>query len=287
MTHPDRRRLFEPPDRRFVVLRRVDVGKRPVVVDSHVAGRASHVRARPAWRRRRIGAPQLVEQRPVDQQRMAVLAAARRPHDRRVRLVVPIDDGAHRRRRRRAARRRASRAPPPRPADRRRAARRAATTAGRARSRRFSTKRAGRPLAAKLRDDRVRVVADDDDHVVDAGVEERADDARQERLAVARAADSLWAVPCARICRPRARWRESRLAIIQCNADARIARMTDVDLHIRCQRCGTEMEMRDPGPGMPWTPDQFWVCPRAAVISGRRTRRPTARSPSQLPEPAS
>ena len=20
--------------------------------------------------------------------------------------------------------------------------------------------------------------------------------------------------------------------------------------------------MRDPGPGMAWTPDQFWVCPR-------------------------
>jgi transposase-like protein len=32
------------------------------------------------------------------------------------------------------------------------------------------------------------------------------------------------------------------------------------DLHIRCMRCGTEMEMRDPGPGRPWTPDQFWVC---------------------------
>jgi DNA-directed RNA polymerase subunit RPC12/RpoP len=31
-------------------------------------------------------------------------------------------------------------------------------------------------------------------------------------------------------------------------------------LHIRCMRCGTEMEMRDPGPGRPWTPDQFWVC---------------------------
>lgn len=37
--------------------------------------------------------------------------------------------------------------------------------------------------------------------------------------------------------------------------------MSDVDLHIRCQRCGTEMDMRDPGKGMPWTPDQFWVCP--------------------------
>ena len=36
--------------------------------------------------------------------------------------------------------------------------------------------------------------------------------------------------------------------------------MADVDLQIRCQRCGAQMEMRDPGPGMPWTPDQFWVC---------------------------
>ena len=26
--------------------------------------------------------------------------------------------------------------------------------------------------------------------------------------------------------------------------------MSDAGLHIRCQRCGTEMEMRDPGPGM-------------------------------------
>jgi hypothetical protein len=22
------------------------------------------------------------------------------------------------------------------------------------------------------------------------------------------------------------------------------------------------MEMRDPSPGMPWKPDQYWVCPR-------------------------
>ena len=36
--------------------------------------------------------------------------------------------------------------------------------------------------------------------------------------------------------------------------------MADVDRHIRCQRCGTEMDMRDPAPGMPWRPDQFWVC---------------------------
>jgi transposase-like protein len=36
--------------------------------------------------------------------------------------------------------------------------------------------------------------------------------------------------------------------------------MSDVDIQIRCMRCGAQMELRDPGPGMPWTPDQFWVC---------------------------
>jgi DNA-directed RNA polymerase subunit RPC12/RpoP len=43
---------------------------------------------------------------------------------------------------------------------------------------------------------------------------------------------------------------------------ARIADMTDVERQIRCQRCGADMELRDPGPGMPWAPDQFWVCPK-------------------------
>ncbi|MCC7416405.1 MAG: hypothetical protein IT176_04625 [Acidobacteria bacterium] len=38
--------------------------------------------------------------------------------------------------------------------------------------------------------------------------------------------------------------------------------MADVDLQIRCQRCGAQMELRDPGPGRPWAPDQFWVCPK-------------------------
>jgi len=31
---------------------------------------------------------------------------------------------------------------------------------------------------------------------------------------------------------------------------------------LRCQRCGTDMEMRDPVPDGPWKSDQFWVCPR-------------------------
>ena len=42
----------------------------------------------------------------------------------------------------------------------------------------------------------------------------------------------------------------------------RIAAMSEIGIHIRCMRCGAEMEMRDPAPDRPWTPDQFWVCPR-------------------------
>lgn len=33
-------------------------------------------------------------------------------------------------------------------------------------------------------------------------------------------------------------------------------------LRIACQRCGTQMEMKDPAPGAAWTPDQYWVCPK-------------------------
>jgi DNA-directed RNA polymerase subunit RPC12/RpoP len=38
--------------------------------------------------------------------------------------------------------------------------------------------------------------------------------------------------------------------------------MPELELKIRCQRCGDQMEMKDPAPGQPWRPDQFWVCPR-------------------------
>jgi ribosomal protein L37E len=38
--------------------------------------------------------------------------------------------------------------------------------------------------------------------------------------------------------------------------------MATGDLTMRCQRCGDQMEMRDPAPGGDWKPDQFWVCPR-------------------------
>ena len=31
--------------------------------------------------------------------------------------------------------------------------------------------------------------------------------------------------------------------------------MADMDLQIRCLRCGTAMEMKDPAPGAPWQPE--------------------------------
>jgi hypothetical protein len=37
---------------------------------------------------------------------------------------------------------------------------------------------------------------------------------------------------------------------------------TDVGIKIRCQRCGQQMDLRDPLPGQTWTPEQFWVCPQ-------------------------
>jgi hypothetical protein len=38
--------------------------------------------------------------------------------------------------------------------------------------------------------------------------------------------------------------------------------MPTIDLKIACQRCGEQMEMKDPAPDGAWRPDQFWVCPR-------------------------
>ena len=62
--------------------------------------------------------------------------------------------------------------------------------------------------------------------------------------------------------------------------------MSDVDIHIRCMRCGTEMEMRDPGPGRPWTPDQFWVCPKCGRHFWTTYPPPTRDKPKPAaPEP--
>ena len=63
--------------------------------------------------------------------------------------------------------------------------------------------------------------------------------------------------------------------------------MSDVGVKIRCQRCGDQMDLRDPPPGTPWQPNQFWVCqkcgrhywttyptqPGAAAVGTGRTSR--------------
>jgi ribosomal protein L37E len=67
--------------------------------------------------------------------------------------------------------------------------------------------------------------------------------------------------------------------------DTKITTMTDLDLHIRCQRCGAEMEMRDPAPGMPWRPDQFWVCPRCGRHFWSTYPAPSTAKPKPAAEP--
>ena len=37
--------------------------------------------------------------------------------------------------------------------------------------------------------------------------------------------------------------------------------MDHPDVSVRCQRCGTQMDLKDPGPEDPWPPNQFWECP--------------------------
>jgi ribosomal protein L37E len=75
--------------------------------------------------------------------------------------------------------------------------------------------------------------------------------------------------------------------------------MADPVLQIRCQRCGDQMEMKDPAPGQPWALQQFWVCNRCgrhfwttytappgakaaapAATPGATTAAPTAQAPA-------
>src|SRR5688572_28023772 len=60
-------------------------------------------------------------------------------------------------------------------------------------------------------------------------------------------------VPSAKTFRRRGQFRESLTYY-------RIAGMSDVGVKVRCQRCGDQMDLRDPPPGTPWQPNQFWVC---------------------------
>lgn len=43
------------------------------------------------------------------------------------------------------------------------------------------------------------------------------------------------------------------------------------------------MELRDPAPGQPWPPDQFWVCPRCARHFWSTYPQPPARDKTAKP----
>lgn len=63
----------------------------------------------------------------------------------------------------------------------------------------------------------------------------------------------------------------------------RLIESTDMakgEFTLRCQRCGSAMDLRDPAPGDAWKPDQFWVCPRCG-----RHFWTTYTSPPKPPEP--
>ncbi len=40
--------------------------------------------------------------------------------------------------------------------------------------------------------------------------------------------------------------------------------MDHPDVSVRCQRCGSQMDLKDPGPEDPWPPQQFWECPQCS-----------------------
>jgi hypothetical protein len=68
--------------------------------------------------------------------------------------------------------------------------------------------------------------------------------------------------------------------------------MATQELRMRCQRCGQQMEMRDPEPGGAWKPDQFWVCTNCGrhfwttyAAAPASTAAPAAK-PEAKPEPA-
>jgi len=67
--------------------------------------------------------------------------------------------------------------------------------------------------------------------------------------------------------------------------------MNYAGLQMRCQRCGAEMEMRDPGEGTPWTPDQFWVCNKCGrhfwtTYPPPKAAAPPAPAPAAVPPAA-
>ena len=60
--------------------------------------------------------------------------------------------------------------------------------------------------------------------------------------------------------------------------------MHDVQVQIRCQRCGEQMVLKDPSPADPWPPQQFWEC----LACGRHfwTTYPPPKKPAPAKKPA-
>ncbi len=100
------------------------------------------------------------------------------------------------------------------------------------------------------------IVPDDHDDVLDRRVLERAHDARDEGVAIRQGERSFRASHAARLPCGEDDGRNHPGDRIESEA------MGEIDLHIRCQRCGTDMELRDPVSVEHWKPDQFWVCPK-------------------------
>ena len=59
--------------------------------------------------------------------------------------------------------------------------------------------------------------------------------------------------------------------------------MNHPDVSVRCQRCGTQMDLKDPGPQDPWPPQQFWECP--ACNRHFWTTYPPVKPPKPKPAP--
>lgn len=62
--------------------------------------------------------------------------------------------------------------------------------------------------------------------------------------------------------------------------------MSEIGLQIRCQRCGTQMEMRDPLSADAWKPDQFWVCPKCGRHFWTTYPPPNREKPAAAAPPA-
>jgi DNA-directed RNA polymerase subunit RPC12/RpoP len=57
--------------------------------------------------------------------------------------------------------------------------------------------------------------------------------------------------------------------------------MVETDIRIRCQRCGEQMLLKDPAPGDPWRPDQFWICSKCGRHFWSTYPTPTKEPPKE------